>query len=183
MPLPYLPEWTKYTFEYLKDHLDDQKDIDVVDIGFGVSTHNLRRLGFNPLVIDQCVRKNKEQVILNDYTCDLCQTIPIELNNKCDVIVCCNVLEHVVHPFKIMVNLSSLLKPSGRIILMVPSIGLVYHNMPLRCGDYWRYLPGSIELLIQDTSLHMEHQAWCKHPEQSQSFLGGIATLRKGDKQ
>ena len=183
MPLRYLPEWEKHILEYLQKHLTCSKDICLADIGIGYSTNTLRKLGFRPIIIDQCILNEIEQQRCINYQCNLCQTIPIELTNKCDVIVCCDVLEHAINPFKMISNLSLMLKDGGKIILIIPSIDLGYHSMQPRCGDYWRFLPQSIEMLIIDTTLHITHKQWYKHPDHTISFLGGIATLRKGDKQ
>ncbi len=61
-------------------------------------------------------------------------------------IFCLSVLEHCRRPFELARNLTSLLKPGGRICISAP-FSWKFHAYP---GDYWRFTPQGIELLFPD---------------------------------
>lgn len=65
-----------------------------------------------------------------------------------DVIVICEVLEHVHSPHQAIQNLFNALKPGGKIILSTPFI-LPIHEAP---RDYYRYTKYGLEFLLKDFS-------------------------------
>lgn len=72
-----------------------------------------------------------------------------EINQKVDherfgTIFCLGVLEHCEMPFLVAENLTSLLKPNGRICISVP-FALGFHGYP---SDYWRFTHEGIKKIF-----------------------------------
>lgn len=65
-------------------------------------------------------------------------------SNKYDWVILDQVLEHVENPFQAILQLWRVLKPGGRLLLMVPSF-YVYHYGP---WDYWRLNCDSLKVLV-----------------------------------
>lgn len=69
---------------------------------------------------------------------------------KFDSIVCLNVLEHVEFDKKALLNIHKLLKPSGKLILLVPAHKFLYSDFDRKLGHFRRYEKNEInELLLE----------------------------------
>lgn len=68
-------------------------------------------------------------------------------------IICLSVLEHCEQPFKMAENLTSLIKPGGKICLSVPFSWKV-HAYP---SDYWRFTPEGVEKLFPKLVFDTKH--------------------------
>lgn len=62
-----------------------------------------------------------------------------------DVVLCTEVLEHVLDPAAALSEAFSALKPGGRLMLTVP-FAARWHFVPY---DYWRYTPSSLKHLLE----------------------------------
>lgn len=78
-------------------------------------------------------------------------------------IFCLSVLEHCEDPFLVANNLTSLLKPGGRICLSVP-FACGFHGYP---SDYWRFTHEGIKKLFPKLTFNLE--------------TASVATTRKND--
>lgn len=75
---------------------------------------------------------------------DLCN--PREpLPGPFDVVICEQVLEHVMDPLRAVKSLCRLTRPRGLLIVSTPFL-VKLHNHP---GDYWRFAPDGLALLLQ----------------------------------
>lgn len=75
---------------------------------------------------------------------DLCRP-PRPLPGPFDVVVCEQVLEHVVNPITAVRTLHELLRPKGVLIANTPFL-VRLHYVP---GDYWRFTPDGLEVLLR----------------------------------
>ncbi len=66
-----------------------------------------------------------------------------------DVVVCEQVLEHVVDPIAAMGNLVRLARPGGTVIVSTPFLVRI-HGAP---HDYWRFTPRGLHLLMERCGL------------------------------
>ena len=70
-----------------------------------------------------------------------------------DLIVCCQVLEHVDHPALAMKGLYDMIKPGGAVIITVPSmVGSPIHGAP---HDTYRYTKHGLTILAQDAGFNI----------------------------
>lgn len=68
-----------------------------------------------------------------------------EATHDADVILCTEVLEHVLDPAATLNEAFTALKPGGRLLLTVP-FAARWHFIPY---DYWRYTPSSLKHLLE----------------------------------
>jgi SAM-dependent methyltransferase len=92
---------------------------------------------------------------LNYPEFDLCNPAPE--NRTWDVVICEQVLEHVVDPFGAAENLRSLCKPGGHVIVSTPFL-IKVHELPLYgMHDYWRFTPRGLRVLLERAGLTVDH--------------------------
>ena len=84
-------------------------------------------------------------------------------NMRFETIFCLSVLEHCENPFEVAGNLTTLLKPGGRICLSVP-FACGFHGYP---SDYWRFTHEGIKKLFPKLTFNLDEAA--------------VATTRKND--
>lgn len=53
-----------------------------------------------------------------------------------DTVICCEMLEHVVHPWLIVEQMKTVLKPGGYLWISTPTFGFPLHRFPLDCYRY-----------------------------------------------
>jgi len=63
----------------------------------------------------------------------------------CDTVVCCETLEHVVHPWIVVEGMRACLRPGGHMWISTPTIGFPEHRYPVDC---FRYLEDAYRLWI-----------------------------------
>ena len=111
----------------------------IVDIGGGSgATLSLIKQNF-PDVVTICMDHHAASVATArqrghiGIVCDVESGIPDEIG-ECDAVLCLDVLEHLIDPWKVLRNLYLHMKPAARIVLSVPNV---------------RYLPVSAGLLFK----------------------------------
>jgi SAM-dependent methyltransferase len=77
---------------------------------------------------------------------------PRDLPGPFDVVICEQVLEHVVDPWKAVRTLYALTRPGGTVIVDTPFL-IRMHTEP---GDYWRFSPEALRLLLGQAGFEVE---------------------------
>ena len=96
----------------------------------------------------------KEFVSLDYPEFDLCA--PLAGQGPFDVVVCEQVLEHVVDPCAAARNLLRLTVPGGRVVVSTPFL-IKVHELPLYgLNDYWRFTPRGLRLLLENAGLQVD---------------------------
>jgi SAM-dependent methyltransferase len=91
---------------------------------------------------------------LNFPEFDLCA--PLENRRRYDVVICEQVIEHVIDPFKAAENLRGLCTPGGHVIVSTPFLVRV-HELPMYgLRDYWRFTPRGLRTLLESSGLVVE---------------------------
>lgn len=70
-----------------------------------------------------------------------------------DVVICEQVLEHVTDPWASARTLRRLCRPGGYVVVSTPFL-LKIHDAP---GDYWRFTPDGLRLLLTGAGLDVVH--------------------------
>jgi SAM-dependent methyltransferase len=82
-----------------------------------------------------------------DYIADLCKTnanlIPPQ---SFDYVVCTEVLEHTLQPWRAVEEMHRILRPAGTVIITVPFNFYIHPPYP----DYWRFTSFGLEALLAD---------------------------------
>jgi SAM-dependent methyltransferase len=73
-----------------------------------------------------------------------------------DVVICEQVLEHVVDPCAAAANLCRLCTPGGRVIVSTPFMIRVHELPEYAMYDYWRFTPRGLRVLLKRAGLDVE---------------------------
>ncbi len=85
---------------------------------------------------------------------DLCADLDQEL--EFDVVICEQVLEHVVDPCAAAANLRRLCAVGGHVIVSTPFL-IKVHELPIYAmHDYWRFTPRGLRTLLERTGLKVD---------------------------
>ena len=85
---------------------------------------------------------------------DLCA--PITGQRRFDVVICEQVLEHVVDPWGAAANLRELVVPGGHVIVSTPFL-IKVHELPFfDLRDYWRFTPRGLRALLEQVGLEVD---------------------------
>lgn len=88
---------------------------------------------------------------LNYPEFDLCA--PLTDGARYDVVICEQVIEHVVDPWGAVKNLRGLCNPGGHVIVSTPFLIRV-HELPMfGMPDYWRFTPRGLRTLVESSGL------------------------------
>lgn len=80
---------------------------------------------------------------------DICRD---RLDEQFDMVICEQVLEHVVDPMAAVTNLAAMCRAGGTVLVSTPFL-IRLHEMP---NDYWRFTPGGLRLLLEGAGLDVE---------------------------
>lgn len=87
---------------------------------------------------------------------DLCAELDESNTERFDVVICEQVLEHVVDPCAAAANLRGLCAPGGRVIVSTPFL-IKVHELPMyEMRDYWRFTPRGLRTLLERAGLEVE---------------------------
>lgn len=135
----------KWVFEQIKPYLGNN----ILEIGSGIGNISkfLAHLNRNLILTDingsyieylrhRFIGNPKVRIISHDISSiDLSHILP----SKIDAVVCINVLEHIKDDDKSLDNIYKILCKSGRLILMVPAIKILYGSLDEKIGHFRRY--------------------------------------------
>jgi SAM-dependent methyltransferase len=96
----------------------------------------------------------KQYVSLNYPDFDLCA--PLSEERRFDVVICEQVLEHVLDPWKAAANLRGLCLPGGTVIVSTPFLVKVHELPQYGMRDYWRFTPRGLRTLLEAAGLEVE---------------------------
>jgi hypothetical protein len=84
---------------------------------------------------------------------DLCA--PLSVGRRFDVVICEQVLEHVVDPCAAAANLRGLCEVGGHVIVSTPFLIKVHELALFLMRDYWRFTPRGLETLLERAGLEV----------------------------
>lgn len=101
----------------------------------------------------------REYESLNFPDFDLCE--PLENPDAHDLVICEQVLEHVIDPWRAAANLRDLVVPGGCVIVSTPFL-IKVHELPMYAmRDYWRFTPRGLRALLEQAGLNVDRvDAW-----------------------
>lgn len=95
---------------------------------------------------------------LNYPEFDLCA--PLTVDRRFDVVICEQVLEHVIDPVAAAANLRGLCAPGGRVVVSTPFL-IRIHELPMfGMRDYWRFTPHGLQRLLEGAGLVVDSVSW-----------------------
>ena len=104
---------------------------------------------------DAQARRPWKRFVSLDYPAfDLCA--PLALAERFDVVICEQVLEHVVDPWAAARNLRALCVPGGRVVVSTPFLIRVHELPAYGMPDYWRFTPRGLRVLLERAGLAVD---------------------------
>jgi SAM-dependent methyltransferase len=88
---------------------------------------------------------------LNYPEFDLCA--PLDGQGTFDVVICEQVIEHVVDPFRAAANLRGLCNSGGHVVVSSPFLIRVHELPVFGLRDYWRFTPRGLRTLLEHVGL------------------------------
>ncbi len=88
---------------------------------------------------------------------DLCAPLHDAHAARYDVVICEQVLEHVIDPCRAAANLRGLCVPGGRVAVSTPFLVRVHELPAYGMHDYWRFTPRGLRLLLEHAGLQVDH--------------------------
>lgn len=76
------------------------------------------------------------------------------LAEKFDTVICSNVLEHICDHERALQHIRQILKPGGRLVLLVPSNPAIYSGLDEDLGHYRRYTREELERVLNIAGFH-----------------------------
>jgi SAM-dependent methyltransferase len=76
---------------------------------------------------------------------------------RLDTVVCLNVLEHIEDDRASLVAMRDLLVPRGRLILLVPSLRVLYGSLDQALGHFRRYVPRELATKLAEAGFRVRH--------------------------
>ncbi len=125
-------DWKDPRFKKMLELINtiDDKGIKIADIGCGLGDflYLLRRNGYkniegfdvSKIAVDFACERGLKVVLTKEYLDNV--------NDKFDLIVCGDILEHIFAPESFLDRLRGLLNPNGRLLVSVPNFGCLYNN-------------------------------------------------------
>jgi SAM-dependent methyltransferase len=91
---------------------------------------------------------------LNYPQFDVCA--PVTVPDRFDVVICEQVLEHVVDPWRAAANLRELTVPGGHVIVSTPFLIKVHEIALVGMHDYWRFTARGLRILLEKAGLEVD---------------------------
>lgn len=90
---------------------------------------------------------------------DLCA--PLDGHDTYDVVICEQVLEHVLDPVAAAANLRGLTVPGGHVLVSAPFLVRVHELPAYGMPDLWRFTPRGLRVLLENAGLEVDAvNAW-----------------------
>lgn len=103
---------------------------------------------------DQAGRPWRSFTSLNYPEFDLCA--PLEDRGTYDVVICEQVIEHVLDPVAAARNLRGLCRPGGHVVVSTPFLIRIHELPQWGMFDYWRFTPRGLRRLLEHAGLTVD---------------------------
>ncbi len=83
-----------------------------------------------------------------------------DITETFDAVICCEVLEHDINPWKTVEHIKSIIRPNGTLIISTPTFGFPLHRYPIDCyrfglDAYTNFLFKDFNITAIDTLLDL----------------------------
>jgi len=96
-----------------------------------------------------------------------------------DTVVCLNVLEHIEDDVSTLADLLSILRPGGRLVLIVPAHARLYSSLDVHLRHFRRYEKPELEKKIRDAGFVLEDCRFLNRPGVFGWYVNGRVLRRR----
>lgn len=136
----------------------------VLDVGCGTCglTLELLKYGYDVYAIDSSftmvenAKKVLEKAGYSRGIVTLKNLLDLDENDKFDIIICLDVLEHIEDDYHAFGKLSSSLNKGAKIIISVPAMQSLYGKRDVELGHYRRYDPNQLTSIFNKYNIEIE---------------------------
>ncbi|MFW6369423.1 MAG: glycosyltransferase [Myxococcota bacterium] len=155
--------YNRWLFEQIRPYLGER----VLEVGSGIGNLSHLMLDREQLVltdIDPEYRRGLEEAFgsfenVTVSAFDLNEApSPALIDAEVDTVLCCNVLEHIEDDGAALRNLSLILRPGGRLVLLVPAHPAAYGSLDVALEHHRRYEKKGLHDLFRGAGLEVEHE-------------------------
>jgi SAM-dependent methyltransferase len=157
------PRYNRWMFDRLRPWLGDH----VLEIGSGIGNLSEFLLDCPQLVLSDTdsfyLDRLRERFRRHRHVSVVELTLPSvdgSLPDRLDTVICLNVLEHVRDDMGSLSSVYQLLKPGGRLILLVPALPALYGSLDRALGHFRRYTAHELRRMFTEVgfrTLHIEY--------------------------
>jgi len=156
--LSKLYHYNLWIFDMVRDHLGPT----VVEVGAGVGNITQFLLNAERVVCLEPFEPYREylaerfakhlNVEISPSRIEKCPNADVG-QGEFDSVLCLNVLEHIDDDVEALRRMKQLLRPGGRVIVLVPALGVLFGPMDRAMGHHRRYTMGSLKRAFHDAGL------------------------------
>ncbi|MDQ2871395.1 MAG: glycosyltransferase [Acidobacteriota bacterium] len=164
-----------------------------IGAGFGNLTRHIAQDGdegrelvvasdLDPVAVEYLkgVFREDPRVRVASYEFPLAPPVRAELQAmEIDTIVCCNVLEHIEQDQATLADMHALLKPGGRLALLVPALQKIYGTLDEHLLHFRRYEKADLEAKLKSAGFSIEDCRFVNRPGVFGWWLNGRVLKRK----
>jgi SAM-dependent methyltransferase len=140
------------------------KEILEVGMGIGIFTDKLLTRGkvygvdIVPEFVEAAKKRHGTRPDLEYLVADMGAGTPDSLKGRAfDTIVCMNVLEHIEDDMGTLKRFMAMLKPGGKLVLVVPGHQLLFNPLDSNDGHFRRYAEGELKEKLAQTGFSVVH--------------------------
>lgn len=157
-----LNRFNSWMFDVLKPHMGRE----ILEVGCGVGNLTEQMLPYCDRLVGVDVEPHYIQTVqerfgdrpgFSAHLLDLSSEIPTTPQpGTFDTVVCLNVLEHIEDHVTTLRNMKAMLRPGGRLILLVPAFSWLYGTLDEALHHYRRYNPRELRSLLYEMDYEVE---------------------------
>lgn len=152
--------YNRWIYNNIKDFIGDN----ILEVGAGIGNitdfiifkQKLTLIDINPDYINYLQEKYAflDKSNFSVYHVDIqdIQSSPLQ-GKKFDTVICLNILEHLGNDRLAVENMTSLLLPGGKLIILIPALKSLYGSMDISFEHRRRYNKKDLKMLIRDRNL------------------------------
>jgi SAM-dependent methyltransferase len=154
--------YNRWIYESIRNFIGN----DILEVGAGIgnitdfilSKNRLNLIDINEDYTNylKCKYANQDESRLNIFQANIEHIDASPLAHMTfDTIICLNILEHLENDARAVKNMSRLLRPKGKLIILVPALQSLYGSMDAVFGHYRRYEKKGLSSIISQFDLNI----------------------------
>jgi 2-polyprenyl-3-methyl-5-hydroxy-6-metoxy-1,4-benzoquinol methylase len=157
-----LNRFNAWMFDVLKPYLGR----DILEVGCGIGNLTAQMLPHSDRIVGVDVEPHYIEVVRERFADepafsallhDLSDTLPADpAPGAFDTVVCLNVLEHIEDHVTTLKNMKAMLRPGGRLVLLVPAYSWLYGTLDEALHHHRRYNPRELKSLLRELDYTVE---------------------------